>query len=155
MKMKNTFKISSSFLFMILFCLTLPITSQGDSETSPCPKGVVTISGILHLGQFFGPPGYGEDIKKDSIESSYYLQLPSPVNEQIMQYGKFIGQLPNCSNEHFVQIVDYKPAKNQLNKKIGKKLKLSGTLFESVTGHHRTHVLLEIKKVEAVSSFLE
>jgi hypothetical protein len=141
------------FVLIIIPCLTLLFASRAGSETSSCPKGEVTIVGILHRGEFFGSPGWGENIKTDALGFSYYLQLPTNVNEQIVQNADFVGRAPNCSMEHFIQIGGI--GQDQLDKRLGKKLKVTGTLYQSATGYDHTRVLLEVRKVKVINSLRE
>ena len=55
----------------------------------------------------------------------------------------------------FIQLVDSDFNKMPLKDKVGKKLKVTGMLFEGETGHHRTPVLLNLQKVEVISSWSE
>ena len=43
----------------------------------------VTVEGILQLGEFHGPPNYGENPATDEVEHWYYLQLPAPISTQV------------------------------------------------------------------------
>jgi len=58
-------------IFVAVFALTSsPAMAQQESR--------VTVEGILIVGEFFGPPNYGEDPMSDRLEQSYILQLPAP-----------------------------------------------------------------------------
>lgn len=124
-------------------------------DTSATPQAShspsrVTLQGILHLGTFFGPPGFGENPEEDSVEESWYLQLPNSLADQLAQQGaaallpaQFDGELL-----FFVQVVP----KLTLTEMKGQLVQLTGTLFESATGHHRTPLLLEATQGQVFSA---
>ena len=54
---------------------------------------------------------------------------------------------------HFVQIVV--PASEQRTAKalVGKRVRVTGTLFEAISGHHRTPLLVQVQKLAQVSKW--
>jgi len=87
----------------------------------------------------FGPPGYGEDPKRDSKETHLYLHLDSeacvdadPASDinseavdktKLMQMVYFVGQPFNRAW-------------------LDKHVSVTGTLFHAITGHHWTPTLI-------------
>ena len=102
----------------------------------------VSLKGRLVEKVFFGPPGYGEDPKNDRKERQYILILNAPINLEADRDN------PSEKNVREVTIVvlDFKkvPVKRYLDKAV----RVDGTLFHAVTGHHNTPVLITASRVE-------
>lgn len=106
----------------------------------------VQLVGTLYRKSFPGPPNY-EDIKKGDEEEIYWLiktTNPFCINksnyvEGAELHGQSEVQLVISSKLNF-----YKTKRSLLNKKI----KVQGTLFPQITGHHKTEVLLNVETLE-------
>ena len=145
MKMKKViFRLGGLLLATVLLS-----PCWAGAEPPSCPTAPVVMRGILQVGEFFGPPGYGEDPSADVLERVYYLQLAGDV------FMDITAEHPSCAVGYFIQLVDSDFNKMPLKDKVGKKLKVTGMLFEGETGHHRTPVLLNLQKVEVISSWSE
>ena len=126
-------------------CL-IGITSTGGYHLPG--QGTIRVEGILHKGEFFGPPGYGENPHTDRIEEAYYLQLPASLG---MQQS---ANEPEClAGAYFIQL--YIPAEKRfdLHSLIGQKVAVTGLLDDAATGHDRTPKLLEINSITKISSW--
>ena len=113
----------------------------------------VTVEGILIVGEFFGPPNYGESPSTDKIEKSYLIQLPAPLTTQQPKLSQNAVLLGHEMESHFVQLVVFNSLQDSAKKLMGKKVKVVGTLFEASTGHHRTPVLIEVRSINEVSKW--
>jgi Domain of unknown function (DUF4431) len=115
----------------------------------------VTVQGVIRVGEFLGPPAYGEDPRKDLVESSYYLQLPAPILAQQQSTLPSAGDLGELlqRNGHFVQLVVY--GKDQVRAKqfVGCRVEIAGRLIEAHTGHHRTPLLLELQTIRPITQW--
>ncbi|MES2836644.1 MAG: DUF4431 domain-containing protein [Bacteroidota bacterium] len=112
------------------------------------PK-ISSITGIIKLERFYGPPGFGENPKTDMIEDGYYLILSKAINvlsnEKVIEEGDF-----NTSK--------YNLDKVQLNPRNGiklsayknKKVKITGTFYGAHSGHHHTDAILDVNAIEVV-----
>lgn len=115
----------------------------------------VVLQGILQTGMFFGPPNYGEYPNKDTLEESYYLQLPNSIDEQLRYFDKYeiADKEKDKDSGCFIQLAGPYDITNDLKDKVGKKIKATGLIFEASSPRHRTPILLQLKKVEAVEKF--
>lgn len=102
------------------------------------------MTGTLTLETFLGPPNYGEDTITDKKEQEYVLNLEKPIN--------IIAPTEDISggfNEAKTGIKKLQLIPNEkLGQYVNKKIKVSGKLFGTQTGHHHTEVLLSVIKME-------
>ena len=109
----------------------------------------VVVQGILQLGEFLGPPGYGEDPTQDAREGSYYLQLPAGI--QVQNPNVKLGSEFENTGEVFAQLVP--PKGQQLKPLVGKRVSVTAEPMPAMTGHHRTGIVLVVKRVTAISNW--
>lgn len=95
-------------------------------------KTLSTIYGKLTTETFYGPPGYGEDPENDEKVNQFILVLEEDP----------LGDHPKMQIEYF--------GERDLAQLIGKKVKVSGTFFSSITGYHNTPILIDAKSIELV-----
>jgi len=105
------------------------------------------VSGELTLQKFFGPPNYGEDPVNDSRETAYILRLKYPINviseKDKIEEGDFDYTKLNINE---IQLVFQEKPENLINKNVN----VEGIFFGARTGHHRTPVLLDVKKITKI-----
>ncbi len=102
---------------------------------------VSTVSGILTLEKFWGPPGYGEDTTVDKVETEYILVLEKPIT---VVANDSSGNFEETRSGIFkLEIV----AGTNLDQFLGKRVTMTGGFFGAVTGHHHTDVLLTLVKI--------
>jgi len=103
----------------------------------------VTLTGIVSLQTFYGPPNYGENPETDSRETQAILKLEKPI---------CVGANPSSyedeeRNQDEVTLVPPKGVNFGIY--AGKKVSLQGSLFHAHTGHHHTPVLMQVVLIEA------
>lgn len=135
--------MNHSYLVALGLALCIGLSSSYAAEPT------YTAEGILLVGEFFGPPGYGEDRTEDALERSFYLQLPAPLATQLKNPPKDqeLGDL----QEYFLQLVIADNMRAQAAKLVGSKIKVDGSLFTAHTGHHRTTMLMDVQSLEPLS----
>jgi hypothetical protein len=89
----------------------------------------------------YGPPGYGESPEIDALEIPIVLVLPLPVRVA-----------ETITNLTHIQLVFDTSGFPNYRTYIGKEVVVKGKLFEAVTGHHFTPVLLEVLEVKVISA---
>ncbi len=102
----------------------------------------VELVGVLKSKIFYGPPNYGENPKTDTKEYCFALHLMNPIN--------VIAAKDDGLNETHLNVTNIQVIKKQnMDLKLykDKKVKISGTLFSAVTGHHYTKVLINAEKI--------
>jgi len=113
----------------------------------------VTLVGRLQVGEFFGPPNYGESPDTDRLERTYYLQLPAPPGIQVDRL-----QLPEDADSsaawfHFVQLIVPDSLSSRARQLVGQRVAATGVLLTGVTGHHRTPLLLDVQTLRPLTTF--
>ena len=97
------------------------------------------LSGTLKEEEFYGPPGYGASPDKDSKEKQYILYLDNPIN--IEQKKKNESDYDPKYKQDKITL-DINKSQSSFKHKIGKPVKVKGTLFPAETGHHHTDVIM-------------
>jgi hypothetical protein len=107
----------------------------------------VTLTGTLRSKVFPGPPNY-ESIKRgDRAETAIILSLATPICTAAGNPADIVDVAETDIRD--VQLVITKPSDWKLAKRlVGKPVVLTGTLFHSHTGHHRTKVLLTVAELK-------
>src|SRR5574341_695482 len=113
------------------------------ADTFKFEPAVVTLTGKLVKKEFFGPPGYGEDPKKDSKEQAAILVLTRPIRVVAEEDDQFNETRDNINE---VQLINVKGI--ALSKFFQNKVKVTGKLSSAITGHHHTAVLIEIDDIQ-------
>jgi hypothetical protein len=114
----------------------------------------VKVEGTLQVGQFLGPPNYGENPRNDKIEEAYYLQLPAALEIQLAnQRRDGLNREEGLSSEYFIQLILPDSNLGELRRMIGKRVKVTGTLFQAESGHHRTSTLMQVRAIAEIQSW--
>jgi len=106
---------------------------------------VVNLEGVIKISTNFGPPNYGETPEIDKKVTIYILELNSPIN--VLGDPNDELNLSSFTNISNIQIALYK-YKNDIKNKINKKVIIKGTLFQGVTGHHYTDILITVHEIK-------
>ena len=106
----------------------------------------VTLTGRLSSHLFPGPPNY-ESIKRgDQKERVIILTIAAPV---CVDGGSDAINEPE-NNIRDLQLVIRKPADwKTVERRLGKRVTVVGTLFHAHTGHHRTKVLVDVTDIRS------
>lgn len=105
------------------------------------------VEGKLIRLTFPGPPNYENIAKGDAAETGFYLQLsPSLCVHAQNYYSDLESPLKNWEAT-LIQLVLDDSGYARLKSSVGKKVQVSGNMFESETGHHHAPVLLNVAKI--------
>jgi hypothetical protein len=109
---------------------------------------VVTLTGTLSSHVFPGPPNY-ESIKRgDQKETAIILTLRAPICTN--GGGDQIDEPEN--NVRDLQLVITKPEDwKTVDRRLRKRVVVTGTLFHAHTGHHRTKVLIDVTSIRSAT----
>jgi hypothetical protein len=129
--------------FLVVLGLCASASAQQCLEYGP----TVTLTGTLRAKVFPGPPNY-ESIKRgDRAETAIILSLATPLCTAAGNPADIVDVAETDVRD--VQLVITKPSDWKLVKRlVGKPVVLTGTLFHSHTGHHRTKVLLTVAELK-------
>jgi hypothetical protein len=113
------------------------------NQVAPCTTfepATVELSGKLVRSVFPGPPNY-QDVKKgDAAEQGFYLHLEKPI---CASGGKWHEHGTVTSAR--VQLVLDEAGYDRLRPSLNRRVKLKGSLFPSLTGHHHAPLLLDVR----------
>ncbi|MBP0589587.1 DUF4431 domain-containing protein [Paraburkholderia sp. LEh10] len=105
------------------------------------------------VGDYFGPPGYGENPSEDHSEHSLFLQLPAPPVTQLADSRSLDSFGPEAQRTYFAQVVIDGPDRSEVEKAIGHKVEVAGVPFAPLTGHHRTPLLIHVKTLKPIDAW--
>ena len=128
---------------VILFFLSAWSVAHGQE----CVKyaASVTLTGTIRAHVFPGPPNYQSIKRGDRKERAIILTLTAPVCTT--------GDDPSGVDVPENDIRDLQLVINNaahwkiVNRRLGKRVAVTGTLFHAHTGHHRTKVLLDVTDI--------
>jgi hypothetical protein len=133
-------------LTLALFCV---VVAGKSAEPSPS----ITLQGILEVGEFSGPPGYGENPGGDRVEHSLFLQLPATPTTQLSDSKALTTFGPDAGRTYFVQVVVHDSEQSAAEKAIGHRVQIVGVPFAPLTGHHRTPLLIDVKSLKPIGEW--
>jgi len=137
----KSFKIKTTLIVIAAFFQS--IAHAGDKECSTESKECI-FSGSLETHTYPGEPNY-KDIKKgDEAETHLYLKLDQAMTIHFKDWDK--NEAPVSESISLMQIGGdfedrfFKVAKRKNH------VTIKGTIFESFSGHHHTHFLIDPEK---------
>lgn len=151
MSLIRNFLEKTLFIFVVgIFILQLmPVRGEESSNGNKVVNyGVgVTLTGKITTRLEYGAPGFGEDPKTDEKENIFLLVLDKPVDVHVDKTRPSDTDTDDFDGVKEMQVVfsgKKSLVRKVLSKKItGKRVKMTGTLFQAHTGHHHTNVLID------------
>jgi hypothetical protein len=138
--------ISSFLLYSCLANTTKPPGAKTVEYRLNYEPRKVKLEGLLYKKSFPGPPNY-QDIESGDEEEVYWLiktAKPFCVNKSSYVEGDELHDLSEVQLVVSSELDFYKTKRSFINKKI----KVQGTLFPQISGHHKTEVLLIVESLE-------
>ncbi len=108
---------------------------------------VVEVTGVIKRQTFPGPPEYESVAKGDEAETCWILHL----SQIVCVKADGIKDSINDETEAGITELQLNLDEDQYakyKKLVGKHVKVTGTLYHSINGHHHTTVLLTVKSIE-------
>jgi hypothetical protein len=144
-------KVSATILlFWSSVASSGPTIVEAVDPSAPClnyDSSSVTLAGTVFSRIYFGPPGYGEDPSSDTRERATLLLLDAPICVKASSH-------PERDNNGFegnviiVQLAAVHVDVQSLENVQGKRVSARGSLYHSLTSHHRTQVLMDVYDVQ-------
>ncbi|KTC82296.1 DUF4431 domain-containing protein [Legionella cherrii] len=135
---------------LIIFFMLFPIVVLANNQTVYYEPKTVELIGVLKTLKFPGPPNYTNIKNGDKAETGSYLLLDKPVDVEVSPAAKNSTDNPPERNVSLIQlVVTEKNFWRQI--KEGNKIRITGTLFHALTGHHHARVLINVKKIDVLS----
>ena len=131
---------------LALFCMMV-----AGKAAEPSPS--ITLEGTLEVGEFYGPPNFGENPSGDRIEHSLFLQLPATPTTQLGNSEALAKLGPDARGTYFVQVVVHDQELSAAEKAVGHRVQIVGVPFVPLTGHHRTPLLIDVRALKPIDSW--
>ena len=128
-------------LLLSIVLLTLTSNVIGKDACLRYNQEINSLRGILQIKVYFGPPNYGENPDTDSRETQGVLFLDKAIctaKEEGSEESTQVNQ---------IEVTLVSSLKVRLFRFAGKKVIVSGKLFEAHTGHHHTPLLLSLSSI--------
>jgi hypothetical protein len=146
MKLKVS-RIIKLFFICSNFLIIGAVFGFGDNKTAYYEPAQVELTGIVNEMLFPGPPNYNSIDNGDVAEYGWYITLDEAVDVKVPNNaGKDTNDMPE-DNISLIQIVDGNK-KHWKKYKKGNHIKVTGSLFHAIFGHHHASVLIKVKNVE-------
>jgi hypothetical protein len=140
--MNNKLFAQLSLLVFLLAAGFSSASGQNCLEYGPS----VSLTGTISSRVFAGPPNYESIRRGDRKETAIILTLASPVCTTANDTANSFDVAETDVRE--VQLVITKPELWKALKRSGRKpVVVTGTLFHSHTGHHRTQILIFVAEL--------
>lgn len=148
MTSKGRWKTSFSVTLIVVLLSISPFAAAQDGGWLHYEPAVVTLRGKLTMIVKYGPPNYGEDPERDSVEHPIILILPLPIRVQGDPNSELNSE--TVTNIGHVQLVIYTGVAAGYSRYFGRNVEVTGSLMKSFSGHHHTDVLLIVKTLKPV-----
>jgi len=132
----------------LIAVLLLPIFHR---EISSFPQqclsyepATVPLNGIIKRHTFPGPPNFESVAKGDQPEQVWVLHLSRPI---CVSAGSDFDAQSDVSDFQLV-LVEGQKQYDRYRSLLGKRVEVTGKLFQASTGHHHTKVLLIVNGIE-------
>lgn len=126
-----------------LLCMSLiACTASSVSACENYEQPGTTLAGTVTVETFYGPPGFGESPETDAKERQAILHLVKPLCTLAS------GEDPAEQDQVSVTLVPMDDLK--LRDFVGKTVRVRGSLFHAITGHHHTAVLIAIYEAPVI-----
>lgn len=133
---------------LMIFIMLFPIMGLANNQTLYYEPRVVTLTGIIKILKFPGPPNYTSIKDGDSEETGAYLLLEKPIDVAID------SQVNDSNNQPEKNVVLLQLIVRRDKIKEGNKVQVMGTLFSTLTAHHHARVLVNLNKISILSRVL-
>jgi hypothetical protein len=137
---------------LLITTLLVLASSYSTASTQRCLKywpAAVSLTGTLRSQVFPGPPNFESTKRGDRKERAIILTLVVRTCTTGNNPQGFEGPETNIRE---MQLVVTKSAHwKTVERRIGKRVVVTGTLFHAFTGHHRTKVLIDVTDIRAAA----
>ena len=139
----NTKGIQIASTLLLIACFCSAASTQKCLEYGP----MVSLAGTLRSQVFAGPPNY-ESIKRgDRKETAIILTL---LTRTCTTGNDPAGiDVPETGIREMQLVIKTAADWKTVRRRIGKRVKVTGTLFHAITGHHKTRVLIDVNDIRA------
>jgi len=134
-------------LFLSLLSLSAALPASAPPKAGPCLKyepEIVVLAGTMKRHNFPGPPNYESVRNGDALEVYWLLHLAKPVCVESLTQQERVNEPETGVSSIQILISGY----GQYRHLLGKRVKVTGTLFHQITGHHHTKVLINASNIE-------
>ena len=134
------------FVLILLSCVVLHAQSVSQAPCHSYEPATVSLNGIIKRHIFPGPPNFESVKKGDQPEQVWVLHLSSPIC--VSASSDFDAQ-SNVSDFQLV-LPEGQKQYDRYRSLVGKRVEVTGALFQASTGHHHTKALLTVSGISAL-----
>jgi hypothetical protein len=134
-------KIKTVTLFGLILVAASTAAAQNNDWLSYEPA-VVELKGTLVMEWKYGPPNFGENPRTDAKVRVPVLVLVKPVSVRPNPQDTLNAESVEGLRRMQLNLVNLTTPYKQL---IGKRVFVSGSLFQAHTGHHYTKVVMDVR----------
>ena len=146
-------RTKSGLLIVFLLCVTL--SAGGQAIVEPTDREVA-LAGEIREVHGYGPPGYGEDKKRDARITYLVLELPNPIDVLCTPEKPEWASVDCQTTKRLKLFFPTSPADNGLEPKAksmkGHKVIVSGILHRSDTAGEMTSIYINVTELQPVKS---
>jgi hypothetical protein len=138
-----------SAMTVILGLLASAVFSQAaEQRCVEYEPAVVKLEGRIERGVFPGPPNYMsvENGDQKDVQWILHLSIPACVNGK---RGDDLNSEPEADVSELQLVISKSSEWKRYTPLLGRDVLVTGTLFHAHTAHHRTTVLLTVRRIEA------
>ncbi len=145
MRLRGLFFILVGFIFILVWGDNASAIENNGKVWLQYEPNISELSGMLKKEKKYGPPNYGETPHEDKLIEVWMIRLDLPINVK----GDGNSQTNTETIEGIKEIQLVLPDKiKDVNQFTNQKVKVKGGLFQAVSGHHFTKVLIHADEIQ-------
>lgn len=135
---------------LIIFLMLFPTVILAKNQTVYYDPQTVVLTGVLKTLQFPGAPNYSDIKNGDTAETGTYIILDKPIDVVVSPATNDSNDNSSEKNVSLLQlVVPEKQFWEQI--KEGLHVRIKGTLFHALTGHHHARVLINLTQIQLLT----
>ena len=108
----------------------------------------ISLQGVIRRQTFPGPPNYEDVAKGDEPETYWILELSAPVDVIGTQGSDLDVSESGVRSMQLVFEILSKKSYKDFPHFVGKHVTVKGQLYHSISGHHKTNVLIKVRDMK-------
>lgn len=119
--------------------LTVLLLSNTNDDNQYTWGETISLRGSLSEEAYFGPPNYGETPETDKKEQVHFLLLEEKIS---------VTGLSNSIQSEALEQDKVQLLRISNPRKLPSCIVVTGDIFEAISGHHRTQVIMNVRHVK-------
>jgi hypothetical protein len=132
-------------IFLIALVASPLLRSTPCSNATAEPGDLIQLSGILLREAHWGPPNFGEDPSSDSLFTVWIIAIDDPLK------FRSTGSVDSTHIDHIqIELDQHKYSKKSLERLIGRRVIVSGRLWEATSPGDTTPMIIDAVDVALI-----